>query len=157
MQLAKPLHQKKKKSEKEKVYLTKLSSRSVFLRSLINSPIIFLSRRGFSLNHWATSLLSMGLLSRPFSCRIWMPFLGFWLNCSVPVIRSFETKKKKPRKMSSKCKFEGSNIFTSVKIKELQMKVRSPSSCSWSLKVPENLEDSWWNAEASSSFSSPLD
>ncbi|TNN44945.1 hypothetical protein EYF80_044880 [Liparis tanakae] len=56
----------------------------MFLRSLTNSPIIFLSSRGFSRSHWATWSLSRGLLSRPFSCRNWIPFLDFWLNCSVP-------------------------------------------------------------------------
>lgn len=60
----------------------------MFLRSLTNSPIIFLSRRGFSLSHLATSLLSMGVARRFFSCRNCIPFFGFWLNCSVPVIRS---------------------------------------------------------------------
>lgn len=70
-------------------YLTKLSRRSMFLRSLTYSPIIFLSNRWFSRSHWATWLLSKGSLRRPFSCRNWMPFLGFWLNCSVPVMSSW--------------------------------------------------------------------
>lgn len=70
-------------------HLTKLSNRSMFLRSLTNSPIIFLSNRGFSRSHWATSVLSIGMVRRPFSCRNWIPFFGFWLNCSVPVIRSW--------------------------------------------------------------------
>ncbi|EDL41983.1 mCG146174, partial [Mus musculus] len=69
-------------------HLTKLSNRSMFLRSLTNSPIIFLSNRGFSRSHWATSVLSIGMVRRPFSCRNWIPFFGFWLNCSVPVISS---------------------------------------------------------------------
>lgn len=50
-------------------YLTKLSNRSMFLRSLTNSPIIFLSSRGFSRSHWATSVLSIGMVRRPLSCR----------------------------------------------------------------------------------------
>lgn len=78
-------------------HLTKLSNRSMFLRSLTNSPIIFLSSRGFSRSHWATSVLSMGMVRRPFSCKNWIPFFGFWLNCSVPVISSWrenETKQK---------------------------------------------------------------
>lgn len=70
-------------------YFTKLSSSSIFLRSLMYSPIIFLSRRWFSLSHWATWLLSRGSLRRHFSWRNWMPFLGFWLNCSVPVISNW--------------------------------------------------------------------
>lgn len=74
--------------------MTKLSSNSVLFLSLMNSPIIFLSSRGFSLSHWATSLVSIGLLRRPFSCRNWMPFLGFWLNCSVPVMRSYKYRAK---------------------------------------------------------------
>lgn len=66
----------------------------MFLRSLMYSPIIFLSKRWFSRSHWATWLLSMGSLRRPFSCRNWMPFLGFWLNCSVPVMSSWRRKTK---------------------------------------------------------------
>lgn len=69
-------------------YFTKQSKSSVFLRSLMYSPIIFLSSRGFSLSHWAICLLSVGLTRRPFSCRNCIPFLGFWLNCSVPVINN---------------------------------------------------------------------
>lgn len=83
-------------------YFTKLSRSSMFLRSLMYSPIIFLSSRGFSLSHWATWLLSKGLLRRPFSCRNWIPFLGFWLNCSVPVISSWKHDKEKGE-------FEGGN------------------------------------------------
>lgn len=74
----------------------------MFLRSLMYSPIIFLSSRGFSLSHWATWLLSMGLVRRPFSCRNWIPFLGFWLNCSVPVISSWTCDKKGRLRMQRK-------------------------------------------------------
>ena len=82
-------------------HLTKLSSRSMFLRSLTNSPIIFLSNRGFSRSHWATSVLSIGMVSRPFSCRNWIPFFGFWLNCSVPVIRSCRRNTRRVRSYSA--------------------------------------------------------
>lgn len=70
------------------------------------SPIIFLSSRGFSLSHWAIWLSSVGLRRRPFSCKNWIPFFGFWLNCSVPAINNWGRQQNHERiaRYSSKCR-----------------------------------------------------
>lgn len=70
-------------------HLTKLSSTCRLLLLLIYSPIIFLSKRGFSRRKCTTSCGSTGVDNRWLSCRNWIPFFGFELKCSEPVARSW--------------------------------------------------------------------
>lgn len=67
-------------------YLIKLFKTSTLFLLLMNSPIIFLSKRGFSLKNVAISTGFNGVDKRPCSCKNSMPFFGLVLNFSVPEV-----------------------------------------------------------------------
>lgn len=81
-------------SENICAYFTKQSRTVRFALLLMNSPIIFLSRYGFSLRKVTTSTGSKEVDSIWCSWRNWMPFLGFMLKCSVPVASNYYKVKK---------------------------------------------------------------
>lgn len=64
----------------------KLFKTSMLFLLLINSPIIFLSKRGFSFKNVAISTGFKGVDNKPCSCKNSIPFLGFVLNFSVPEV-----------------------------------------------------------------------
>jgi hypothetical protein len=68
------------------IYLIKLFRTSILFLLLIYSPIIFLSKRGFSFRNVAISTGFNGDDNRPCSCKNSIPFFGFVLNFSVPEV-----------------------------------------------------------------------
>lgn len=87
-------------------------------RLLMYSPIIRLSRRGFSLRNVTTSFMFSGVESRPWDCKNSIPSLGRVLNFSVPACNSWKSEsencranKKKRKKEQEKEKWRRSCKF----------------------------------------------